>query len=64
MTIVANTSSRLFEGMSLRRKHFLSRARPSGFISESADKKVVRKREEDLQAYEHGLKRVENEEEK
>jgi hypothetical protein len=51
----------IYEGMSLCRKHFLIRSHSSGYIPPSTLKKVDKKRQEDLKAYEHWLKRVENE---
>jgi hypothetical protein len=52
----------IFEGMSLCLKHFRFRSSSSGLISSSMLDKVDRKREQDLAAYAHWLKRIENEE--
>ena len=51
----------IYEGMSLCLKHFRIRSL-SGYIPPSILEKVERKREQDLLAYEHWLKRIENEE--
>lgn len=50
----------IFEGMSLCRKHFFMHSYPSREIPQSTFEKVEKKREEDLRAYQHWLRRVEN----
>jgi hypothetical protein len=52
----------IYEGMSLCLKHFRIRSSLFGNIPPSILEKVERKREQDLSAYEHWLKRIENEE--
>lgn len=52
----------IYEGMSLCLKHFRIRSSLSGSIPPLILEKVERKREQDLSAYEHWLKRIENEE--